>query len=114
MRRQRATRRRPDLELAGREIARLRAQMRRGIPFAVPILAMALRTIVQIELLAGLPLCVGPEVGRCRAYPSGQRGTQCGHENSETAAGYRAPRAPIGGHFVPLSPPARGLRPVKS
>jgi len=54
--------RRANLELARREVARLGEQMRGGVAFAVTLLAVALRAVVQVEILARLALRLGPEV----------------------------------------------------
>src|SRR5262249_44412373 len=62
MRRQRSSGSRPDLELARREVARPRAQMRSGVSFTVSLLAVALRTVLEVELLTRLTLGIGPDV----------------------------------------------------
>ena len=61
--RQRPVGSRPDLELARREVAGPRLQVRGGVPFAVALLAVALRAVLEVELLARLPLRLGPDVG---------------------------------------------------
>ena len=112
MRRQRSVGRRPDLELAGREVARPRAQMRGGIAFAVALLAVALRTVLEIELLARLPLRLGPDVrSRARAPIPSARHTTAAIETRATR-----PRAAdqARGHFAAASSLARGFWPVKS
>ena len=75
--RERSVGRRPDLELAGREVARPGAQVRGGVAFAVPLLAVALRAVLEVELLARLPLRLGPDVrSRARApIPSARHTT---------------------------------------
>ena len=66
MRRERSAGSRANLELARREVAGPGEQVRRGITFAVPLLAVALRAVLEIEVLARLPLRLGPEVGTLR------------------------------------------------
>ena len=67
MRRERSARSRPDLELARREVPGPGDQVRGGITLAVTLLAVALRTVLKVEGLARLPLCLGTEVGSLRA-----------------------------------------------
>ena len=68
MRRKRSVGSRANLELARREVARPGAQMQGGIALTVPLLAVALRTVLEIELLARFPLRVGPDVLRRDAH----------------------------------------------
>ena len=62
MRRQRSVGSRADLELARCEVAGPWAQMGCRVAFAVPVLAVALRAVLEIETLARLPLRLGPDV----------------------------------------------------
>ena len=110
MRRERSVGSRANLELAHREVARPGAQMRGGISLTVPLVAVALRTVLEIELLARLPLRIGPDVGSRCARRNHQRGTPAGDQDGET----RAHTDPAGDHFFAPSSLARGLRPVKS
>ena len=86
MRRERSVGSRPDLELARREVAGPRAQMRGGISFTVTFLAVALRAVLEIELLARLPLRLGSDVWSRRARRSRRRETQRGDQHRETPA----------------------------
>src|SRR5205814_723796 len=70
VRRKRSVGSRAYFELARREVARPGPEMRGGISLAVPLLAVALRTVLEIELLARLPLRVGPDVGTRRTRRS--------------------------------------------
>src|SRR5688572_19943754 len=54
MRRERSVGSRADLELARREIAGPGPQMRSGVSFTVPVVVVALRTELEVELLARL------------------------------------------------------------
>src|SRR5689334_10710339 len=84
MRRQRTVGRRANLELGGREVARLRSQMHRGIALSVTLFAVALRTVLEIQLLAGFPLRVGADVRSRRTPVSRQRGApERNHESYE-------------------------------
>jgi hypothetical protein len=109
MRRERSVRSRPNLELARREVAWPRPQMWGGISFAVSLFAVALRTVIQVELLARLPLRLSPDVRSRRTQESRQRGTERGDQHSNTPA-----RQQARGHCFVASSVARGLRPVKS
>ena len=71
--RQRPGRRRANLELAGRKVARPGEQVRRGVALAVTLLAVALRTELHVELLARLPLRVGTYVLSRNARPISSR-----------------------------------------
>ena len=89
----------------------LRAQMRGGVAFAVPLLAVALRTVLEIELLARLPLRLGPDVGSRRAHRSRRRGTQRGdqdarHRDSATRATDQARGHCVRGLLLGARPPA--------
>ena len=86
MRRERSVRSRPNLELARREVAWPRPQMWGGISFAVSLFAVALRTVIQVELLARLPLRLSPDVRSRRTHESRQRGTERGDQDSNTPA----------------------------
>ena len=76
MGRERSVGSRADLELAGREVAGPGVQVRGGVAFAVPLLAVALRAVLEVELLARLPLRLGPDVGSLRAHQRHRRGTR--------------------------------------
>src|SRR6185503_1952499 len=109
VRRERSGGRRAHLELAGCEVAGPGEQMRRGVAFAVTFLAVALRAVMKVELLARLPLRLGPEVGTLRAHQLHRRGTQQRDQDSDTPARYQAR-----GHLCSTSSFARGFCPVKS
>ena len=113
MGRERSVGSRPNLELARREVAGPGAQMRGGVAFAVPLLAVALRTVLEVELLARLPLRLGPDVGSLRAHRSRRRGTQRGDQDSESRE-RRARTDQARGHCCAASSLARGFWPVKS
>src|SRR5207248_3150693 len=106
---------RANLELARGEVARRGAKMRSGISLAVPLLTVALRTVVEIELLARLPLRLGPDVGTRRTRRSRQRGAQRGDQDRNTPGREKGARTKQArGHFFAVSSLARGLSPVKS
>ena len=67
LRRQRSVGRRADLELTRRKVARLGEEMRRRVAFAIPVVAVALRAVLEVQGLARLSLRIGPEVGTLRA-----------------------------------------------
>ena len=75
---------RPDFELARCEGAGPGAQMGAGVALAVPFLAVALRAVFEIELLARLPLRLGPDVLSRRAHRSQRRRAQRGDEHGES------------------------------
>ena len=104
---------RADLEVAQREFPRPGGQVRGGVPCAVTVLAVALRTVSQVERPARLPLGLGPNVLSRRAHRSHRYGAQRGDQNSETSESARTDQT--GGHSVSASSStARGLSPVKS
>ena len=110
--RERSVGRRPNLEFARREVARPGVQVRGGISFTVPLLAVALRTVFEVEILTRLPLRLGPDVGSLRAHRSRWRGTQQGDQDSEASESARTEQT--GGHCEWASSLARGFWPVKS
>ena len=112
MGRERSVGSRPNLVHARREVAGPGAEMRGGISFAIPLLAVALRTVLKVEPLARLPLRLCSDVGSLRAHRSRRRGTQHDDEDSETSE--RARTDQTGGHFAWASSFARGFWPVKS
>jgi hypothetical protein len=120
MRRQRSGGRRAHLELAGREVTGLGEQMRGGVALAVAFLAVALRAVPQIELLARLPLRLGPEIRTlCARQWRHQDTQQCGEESDRAARRARRGAEREGGyqargHWCATSSLARGLWPVKS
>src|SRR4029078_13278735 len=81
MRRQRSVGSRADLELARSEIPWPWAQMGGGVAFAVPLLAVALRTVFEVEPLARLPLCLGTDGGTLSAHRSSERRAERGDEH---------------------------------
>src|SRR5687768_1147571 len=91
MRWQRAVRRRPDLVLAQREVSRPRLQMRRRIAFAISLVAVALRAVFGVELLARLALRLGPDVLSRRAHRSCERETHRGDHGGDAPAPARRP-----------------------
>ena len=124
MGRERSVGRRPNLELAGREVAGPGVQVRGGVTRAVPFLAVALRAILEIQGLARLPLRLGADVGtlrfdsdcyrvaqRRREQRSHRHGAQPDDQDSETSA-----QRHDGGHCASTCSRARtaGLWPVKS
>src|SRR5262245_26505668 len=110
MSRERSVWSRPNLELARREVARPGVQVRCRVTFAVAFLAVALRTVFEIELLARLALRICSDVLSRHAHGCDLRGPQRRDEDREPGA--RTDQR--GGHFVPDSSLARGLVPVKS
>ena len=68
MARERSAGSRANLELARGEVAGSGKQMRRGVACGVPFLAVALRAVFEIQVLARLPLRLGPDVGTLRAH----------------------------------------------
>jgi len=87
--RERSAGSRPNLELPRGEVAGPGLQVRGGKAFTVALLAVALRTVLEVEILARLALGLGPEVGSLRAQLSFHRarrsGAQQGDEDCETA-----------------------------
>ena len=73
---------RPDLEPAAREVAWPGVQVRGGVAYTVPLLAVALRTVLEIEGLARLPLRLGPDVGTLRAQRRFHRAHRPGTHNA--------------------------------
>src|SRR5690349_21442031 len=107
MRRERSVWSRAHLELAHREIARPRSQVRGGIPFSVPLLAVALRTVLEIDRVSRCALRLAADVlGRQTHRAGGHHHTRRDYHR-ETAARYQA-----GGHFCAASSFARGFWPV--
>ena len=74
-------------------------QVRGGVAFAVPLLAVALRTVFEVERLARLPLRLGSDVLSRHAHRSRRRGPQRGDQDRET----RARTDQTGGHCVAAS-----------
>ena len=105
MRRERSVGSRANLELARREVAGPRAQMRGGVAFAVPFLAVALRAVLEVELLARLALRLGPDVRSRRAHRSRRRGTQRRDQDSEHTGRARRVREPIRREVICARPP---------
>src|SRR5262245_55281695 len=84
MGRERSVRSRANFELASREVSRPRIQVRRGVAFSVPLLAVALRTVLEVEGLSRFPLGLGADVLGGHAHRSRRRGPQRGDQESET------------------------------
>src|SRR3954449_7496720 len=102
MGRERSVWSRANLELARGEVARPGPEMWGGVPFPVPLVAVALRAVLEIDLFAGLPLRLSSDVlGRHRR--PGHRGKERGSQDRGTS-----PRDRASGHFVPASSLARG------
>ena len=101
---------RADLEVAHREFPGPGVQARGGVPGAVTVLAVALRTVSEIERPTRLPLRLGPNVLSRHAHRSHRDGAQRGDQDSETP-----PQSCDEGHSASTSSStARGLSPVKS
>src|SRR5262249_59928100 len=109
VRRQRSAGSCPDLEFAAREIAGPWTQVRSGVAFAVSVLAVALRAVLEIELLARLPLRIGARVG-CRGAPRSRRRRPYHDDPDRESPAHHQAR----GHFFASPSLARGLEPVKS
>src|SRR5207237_5021361 len=86
MHRERSVGSRPNLELAQREVAGLREQVWGGVALPVPLLAVALRTVLEVELLARLSLRLGADVLSRHAHRSRRRGQPQGNQDHETRA----------------------------
>src|SRR5688572_32595955 len=117
MRRERTVGSSANLEFARREVARRGQQMLGGIPLTVTLFAVALHTVLQVERLARLTLCIGPDVGTLRFdYAQRKRGQlgfprrriQRGQQESDNR---ESDRAPNGRHWCTSR--ARGLSLVK-
>jgi hypothetical protein len=108
MRRKRAVGRRPDLELAGREVSGPRIEVGRGVALPVPLVSVALGTELLIKPLARFALRVGTEILSRKAHGSRRQGAQQGNEDHHERARHEA-----GGHQCAASF-ARGFWPVKS
>ena len=116
MGRERSVGRRPNLELARREVPGPREQVRSGVAFAVTLLAVALRTVFEIELLARLPLRLGSDVLSRRARRSHRRRTtrRSGARDTRSIS-HRGPREKrertdqARSHYFAASSLARGL-----
>ena len=115
MGRQRSVGRRPDLELARREVAGPGAQMRGGVAFAVPLLAVALRAVLEVELSCPTP--AAPRSRRrapARAPIPSARHTARRSGQRDTRRERRARTDQARGHCCACSSLARGFWPVKS
>ena len=97
MGRERSAGSRTNLELARREVAGPGEQVRGGVAFAVPLLAVALRTVLEVERLARLPLRLSTDVGTLRAHRSHRPGTQRGEQHGDTPARIRGERSLVRG-----------------
>jgi hypothetical protein len=84
-------------------------QMDRGVTFAVTLLAVALRAVLRVELLARVPLRLRADVRTCRSHELRRRSTQPGEQHDDRRARDRPAF-----HCFATSSFARGLRPVKS
>ena len=109
MGRERSAGSRADLEVAHREFPGPGVQVRGGVPCAVTVLAVALRTVSEIERPARFPLRLGPHVLSRHAHRPHRHGAQRDDQDSETPAQSRDES-----HSVSTSSLARGLSPVKS
>ena len=86
MGRERSVGSRPNLELARREVAGPGAQVRGGVAFAVPLLAVALRTVLEVELS-----CPTPAAPRSRRREPAARTDPVGAAHNEAIRTARHP-----------------------
>ena len=116
MGRERSVGSRADLELAGREVARPGAQVRGGVAFAVPVLAVALRTVLEVELSCPTPAARRsrrPEPPRA-PIPLGAADNEAIRTGETRGRERRARTNQARGHLCAASSLARGFWPVKS